>query len=1072
MRDDLGPVQAALLWVVLSLKRAYKMIESNGSKTYRRCRRRMLTFKRITLGSRSLFLFKFKGLDEIMMSLEKDYEHDAKDVNAEAIHTMKQQIGLEKENRGHQHHDDEDATTMERLKARMMSCGKSMKKCFDPKSWFKKREMDDMDLTEADDFDLGSSASSDHRSPFAAGDLSTRERARRLMKHPKFDQIILICIAASSILMVVNTPLSDPRESIQEFYFAMDWVFGIIFTIEMVTKMIAMGVLVNNNPSPEQFAELQEELEQQEVEEKAFQKEQERQREDEEAEEQRRRDQLKTWEEERERARASMNSGSAKTLSMARGENIKRRDSSEDQDDTEEGVEEIERMIAAERAAAAVRASMKSGGSLLAVFGNQENEEPEVVDIDDDVEKHSGSTSSSLCAVLYQTPYLGDPWNILDFIVVCVAWIELLQVVDGGSFLKVLRLFRTLRPLRMISRNPNLKLVVTTLFKSFPQLVTLCVFGGFILLLFGVFATSYLKGALNECKDSSGSPMEFYNSTCRDSYCNDLRNGYCMDRDNYNFVTYARYPEIDPEDPYIQLRHTTLPTTAAAAAAAAGSATDERTLVDFRTDASYWSSNRMCYEQLRYTFFEPASEITAAHVNVTYAGAANPPALSSLAKTNLLYQPSRSNSKAYVPDTYNESFWQMQYPDAATRENKIWEEIQRRYAPVARASPDTPMCVLNCAAEPASNHAFCAESKIVPAHEAPTIEGAEHGFVFDKNIWGHRVMQCTDCFSAFCTESDAVQTYDECKYQCEGPESYNVYCTSDACKSEGTDSISQGCATCRAQCIAQCRCPDVCQPHIEAATSCILAEGRWAPVVKGMGFDNILEAAFTLFQVITTEGWVVVMLAVVDQDGIFQDPIRDNTELWVVFFWVYSLVGYFFLANVVIGVIIDNFNQMKREAEEGTNEQKVLSEAQHRWYQCQKIFYATRSFFLITNVETLPPGQRWLFFTVSSKRFERFIMAVIILNIVAMTFTMHPEPTDEDSLAYDLFQNIQPINFFSLIVFNIEFLLKFAAFGLSYFQDWWNRFDFGCVLSSNVGYVLEQFDVGDTGSLSIIRMFR
>jgi voltage-dependent calcium channel T type alpha-1G len=66
--------------------------------------------------------------------------------------------------------------------------------------------------------------------------------------------------------------------------------------------------------------------------------------------------------------------------------------------------------------------------------------------------------------------YWGNSWNILDGGVVIVAVVDLLLYLYLGpgqnqyAFLKALRILRALRPLRVIARNPNLKLVVNTLF--------------------------------------------------------------------------------------------------------------------------------------------------------------------------------------------------------------------------------------------------------------------------------------------------------------------------------------------------------------------------------------------------------------------------------------------------------------------------------------------------------------------------------------------------------------------------------------------------------------------------------
>lgn len=40
-------------------------------------------------------------------------------------------------------------------------------------------------------------------------------------------------------------------------------------------------------------------------------------------------------------------------------------------------------------------------------------------------------------------------------------------------------------------------------------------------------------------------------------------------------------------------------------------------------------------------------------------------------------------------------------------------------------------------------------------------------------------------------------------------------------------------------------------------------------------------------------------------------PIRDNAPGWVFFFIAFMIVGSFFVMNLFVGVVIDNFNRMK-----------------------------------------------------------------------------------------------------------------------------------------------------------------
>lgn len=64
--------------------------------------------------------------------------------------------------------------------------------------------------------------------------------------------------------------------------------------------------------------------------------------------------------------------------------------------------------------------------------------------------------------------YLQDRWNWVDLIAVVASVLELSNV-RGGKTLRVLRSFRVLRPLKMIKRFPEIKVVVDALLLSLPS---------------------------------------------------------------------------------------------------------------------------------------------------------------------------------------------------------------------------------------------------------------------------------------------------------------------------------------------------------------------------------------------------------------------------------------------------------------------------------------------------------------------------------------------------------------------------------------------------------------------------
>ena len=87
--------------------------------------------------------------------------------------------------------------------------------------------------------------------------------------------------------------------------------------------------------------------------------------------------------------------------------------------------------------------------------------------------------------VTTRAAYLTKGWNILDFLIVGVSILSL--VANGNAALKSLRALRTLRalrPLRMISRRPQLKLVVNALFAAIPNVFNVLIVCILFLMIF------------------------------------------------------------------------------------------------------------------------------------------------------------------------------------------------------------------------------------------------------------------------------------------------------------------------------------------------------------------------------------------------------------------------------------------------------------------------------------------------------------------------------------------------------------------------------------------------------------
>ena len=92
-----------------------------------------------------------------------------------------------------------------------------------------------------------------------------------------------------------------------------------------------------------------------------------------------------------------------------------------------------------------------------------------------------------------------DNWNKLDFFIVLSTVIDMILSSGGKRAMRNLRLIKILRPLRFISRNENLQLVVKALLSSAGAItnVTMVIF--VIYTMFAILGMSLLKGKLGYC---------------------------------------------------------------------------------------------------------------------------------------------------------------------------------------------------------------------------------------------------------------------------------------------------------------------------------------------------------------------------------------------------------------------------------------------------------------------------------------------------------------------------------------------------------------------------------------------
>ncbi|KAL4151848.1 hypothetical protein PRNP1_008785 [Phytophthora ramorum] len=210
----------------------------------------------------------------------------------------------------------------------------------------------------------------------------------------------------------------------------------------------------------------------------------------------------------------------------------------------------------------------------------------------------------------------------------------------------------------------------------------------------------------------------------------------------------------------------------------------------------------------------------------------------------------------------------------------------------------------------------------------------------------------------------------------------------------------------------------------------------------------------------TTEGWVTIMLASVDATEIDMQPIPNYRERWTLFFVAFIMVGTFFVMQLFVGVVLENFNRMKEKLD-GTF---LLSNVQREWLNINDAMLNLRP---VRKVKMPLNSTRRTFFHIAlSPTLEIAILGCVLLNTVFMAMDYFGE---ED--LYDTGLNY--LNYFFSGIFALEAIVKMIGLGKYYWKEPWNIFDFVVVLGTLVGMMYQMFGGSSVGTAaSTVRSFR
>ncbi|KAE9244476.1 hypothetical protein PF004_g5659 [Phytophthora fragariae] len=233
----------------------------------------------------------------------------------------------------------------------------------------------------------------------------------------------------------------------------------------------------------------------------------------------------------------------------------------------------------------------------------------------------------------------------------------------------------------------------------------------------------------------------------------------------------------------------------------------------------------------------------------------------------------------------------------------------------------------------------------------------------------------------------------------------------------------------------------------------------WKPT-QAKNFNNVASAMLTFFVLSTSENWSEIMTAACDATGPGMQPIINNNEIWIAFFILFMVVGSFFLMNVFVGVVIDNFNSMKAKL----GGDFLLTPEQKKWMEAQKIAKRVGPIRILK--VPAQPVRRICFSIVRNHYFEGFIMTCIVANALLMAAQHFGESTQQLKTTY-------VVSELSTVIFALEAAMKLMAYGRAYFDDNWNRFDFSVVVGTVICTIVQVLVANSIWTLTmLVRLMR
>lgn len=229
--------------------------------------------------------------------------------------------------------------------------------------------------------------------------------------------------------------------------------------------------------------------------------------------------------------------------------------------------------------------------------------------------------------------------------------------------------------------------------------------------------------------------------------------------------------------------------------------------------------------------------------------------------------------------------------------------------------------------------------------------------------------------------------------------------------------------------------------NIKTKWDCLDYGGEW--INPYPNFDNVRSSLILFFEMMTIDGWTNYMYAAIDSTSLHNQPIINNKPAWCVYFIVYMIISYFFILNLSIAILSDNFKHEKSQIEN----QQFKSPIQKEFFKVFSNLYKVK---IPKKRKKTDKFSKLLLNILDSIYFDVVITVCIISNLGILMINSPGIDKGTQGFVYNM-------NTIFNYIFIVEAAFKIIVYRLSYFFSGWNILDFIIVLETVLNIILAAF---------------